>query len=140
MIFYMPIRRTALFLKEQQLEKRQKLSEKTGAPVAELVRRAIDAYLLFEEEGTEMKKRAAIYARVSTGDQHLETQLLDLREMAKQRGYEVAHEYTDVISGTKSKRPGLDQLLADARRHRFDIVLVQRLTASRETSGISWTC
>jgi DNA invertase Pin-like site-specific DNA recombinase len=50
--------------------------------------------------------------------------LLDLREMAKQRGYEVAHEYTDVISGAKSKRPGLDQLLADARRHRFDIVLV----------------
>ncbi|MFZ3330745.1 MAG: recombinase family protein [Candidatus Acidiferrales bacterium] len=71
-----------------------------------------------------MKKRAAIYARVSTGDQHLETQLLDLREMAKQRGYAVAHEYTDVISGAKSKRPGLDQLLADARRHRFDIVLV----------------
>jgi DNA invertase Pin-like site-specific DNA recombinase len=69
-------------------------------------------------------KRAAIYARVSTGDQHLETQLLDLREMAKQRGYEVAHEYTDVISGAKAKRPGLDQLLADARRHRFDIVLV----------------
>jgi DNA invertase Pin-like site-specific DNA recombinase len=69
-------------------------------------------------------KRAAIYVRVSTGDQHLETQLLDLREIAKQRGYEVAHEYTDVISGAKSKRPGLDQLLADARRHRFDIVLV----------------
>jgi len=50
--------------------------------------------------------------------------LLDLREIAKQRGYEVAHEYTDVISGAKSKRPGLDQLLADARRHRFDIVRV----------------
>ena len=44
--------------------------------------------------------------------------------MAKQRGYEIAHEYTDIISGAKSKRPGLDQLLADARRHRFDIVLV----------------
>ncbi len=42
MVFYMPMRRTALFLKEQQLEKLQKLSEKTGAPVAELVRRAID--------------------------------------------------------------------------------------------------
>jgi DNA invertase Pin-like site-specific DNA recombinase len=69
-------------------------------------------------------KRAVIYARVSTGDQHLETRLLDLREMAKQRGYEIVHEYTDMISGTKSKRPGLDQLLADARRHRFDIVLV----------------
>jgi predicted DNA-binding protein len=41
----MLMKRTALFLKEQQLEKLQKLSEKTGAPVAELVRRAIDAYL-----------------------------------------------------------------------------------------------
>jgi predicted DNA-binding protein len=46
MIFYMPIRRAALFLKEPQLEKLHKLSEKTGAPIAELVRRAIDAYLL----------------------------------------------------------------------------------------------
>ena len=71
-----------------------------------------------------MKKRAAIYARVSTGDQHLETQLLDLRTMTKQRGYEVGHEYSDVISGSKAKRPGLDQLLADARRHRFDVVFV----------------
>jgi predicted DNA-binding protein len=45
-ILYWLMKRTALFLKEQQLEKLQKLSEKTGAPVAELVRRAIDAYLL----------------------------------------------------------------------------------------------
>src|ERR1700735_2844172 len=71
-----------------------------------------------------MKKRAVLYCRISTGDQHLETQLLDLREMAKQRGYEVVREYTDIISGAKSKRPGLDQLMADARRHRFDIVIV----------------
>lgn len=69
-------------------------------------------------------KRAVLYARVSTNDQHLETQLLDLREMAKQRGHEVVREYTDTISGAKAKRVGLDQLLADARRHRFDIVLV----------------
>ncbi len=71
-----------------------------------------------------MKKRAVLYCRISTGDQHLETQLLDLREMAKQRGYETVHEYRDVISGSKAKRPGLDQLMVDARRHRFDIVLV----------------
>jgi len=71
-----------------------------------------------------MKKRAAVYARVSTGDQHLETQLLDLREMAKQRGCEIVREYSDIISGAKSRRPGLDQLMSDARRHRFDIVLV----------------
>ena len=71
-----------------------------------------------------MKKRVALYCRVSTGDQHLETQLLDLRELAKQRGCEIVLEYTDIISGAKSKRPGLDQLLADARRHRFDVVFV----------------
>ncbi len=69
-------------------------------------------------------KRAAIYTRVSTADQHPETQALDVREMAKQRGYMIVNEYGDVISGAKSKRPGLDQLLADARRHRFDVVIV----------------
>jgi DNA invertase Pin-like site-specific DNA recombinase len=70
------------------------------------------------------KKRAVLYARVSTGDQHPETQLLDLRQMAQQRGYEIVQEYVDTISGSKSKRPGLDRLLADARRHRFDVALV----------------
>jgi DNA invertase Pin-like site-specific DNA recombinase len=69
-------------------------------------------------------KRAVIYCRVSTGDQHLETQLLDLREMAKQRGLEIVREYSDVISGAKAKRPGLEQLMSDAGRHRFDVVLV----------------
>jgi DNA invertase Pin-like site-specific DNA recombinase len=69
-------------------------------------------------------KRAVIYCRVSTGDQHLETQLLDLRELAKHRGLEIVREYSDVISGAKAKRPGLDQLMADAGRHRFDVVLV----------------
>ena len=69
-------------------------------------------------------KRAALYCRASTADQNPETQLLDLRQMAKQRGYEIVHEFTDVISGAKAKRPGLDQLLTDARRRRFDVVLV----------------
>ena len=69
-------------------------------------------------------KRAVLYMRVSTVDQHPETQLHDLRQMAQQRGYQVTHEYTDKISGTKAKRPGLDQLLRDARQGRFDVVLV----------------
>jgi DNA invertase Pin-like site-specific DNA recombinase len=67
-------------------------------------------------------KRAVIYTRVSTIDQHPETQLYDLREMAKQRGYDVVGEYSDKISGAKQKRPGLDQLLGDARRHKFVLV------------------
>src|SRR6201982_2451775 len=69
-------------------------------------------------------KRAVIYTRISTGEQHAETQLYDLRELAKQRRYEIVHEYTDAISGAKSSPPGLDRLLADARRHRFDVVLM----------------
>ena len=68
--------------------------------------------------------RAAIYARVSTPEQCLDNQLYDLREMASRRGYEVVHEYTDVGSGSKARRAGLDALLADAHRRRFDIVLV----------------
>ena len=69
-------------------------------------------------------KRAAIYTRVSTVDQNLQTQLLDLRQMAAQRGYEVVAEFSDCISGAKSRRPGLDQLMREARRGRFDVVLV----------------
>ena len=69
-------------------------------------------------------KRAALYARVSTVDQHAQTQILDLRTMAQQRGLEIVAEYTDKISGAKAKRPGLDELLRDARRHRFDVLLV----------------
>ncbi len=69
-------------------------------------------------------KRAALYMRVSSLDQHPETQLHDLHQMAAQRGYEIIQEYTDRISGAKARRPGLDQMMADARRGRFDVVLV----------------
>jgi DNA invertase Pin-like site-specific DNA recombinase len=62
--------------------------------------------------------------RVSTVDQHPETQLHDLRGLAAQRGLQIVNEYSDKISGAKAKRPGLDQLLADARRGKFDVVMV----------------
>ena len=69
-------------------------------------------------------KCCALYMRVSTVDQHPETQLYDLRGLATQRGFTIIHEYTDKISGVKAKRPGLDQLLSDASRGKFDVVLV----------------
>ncbi|MGA2170598.1 MAG: recombinase family protein [Terracidiphilus sp.] len=62
--------------------------------------------------------------RVSTLDQHPETQLHDLRQMASQRGYEIVHEYTDRISGAKARRSGLDAMMSNGRRGRFDVVLV----------------
>jgi DNA invertase Pin-like site-specific DNA recombinase len=70
-------------------------------------------------------KKAAIYARVSTPDQHLETQLYDLRKLAAQRGFEVSREYCDRgISGSKTRRPGLDAMMADGRRGEFSVLLV----------------
>ena len=70
-------------------------------------------------------KKAAIYVRVSTPDQHVESQSYDLRELAAQRGFEVVHEYEDRgVCGKKARRPGLDALMADARRKRFSVVLV----------------
>jgi DNA invertase Pin-like site-specific DNA recombinase len=70
-------------------------------------------------------KRAALYCRVSTVDQHPETQVLDLRQFAAQRGLQIVETYTDHgVSGTKARRPALDKMMEDARRHRFDVVVV----------------
>jgi DNA invertase Pin-like site-specific DNA recombinase len=70
-------------------------------------------------------KRAVLYTRVSTPDQHVETQLYDLRKLAAQRGFEVVREYCDRgISGSKAHRPGLDAMMADAQRREFSVVLV----------------
>ena len=70
-------------------------------------------------------KKCAVYARVSTLEQHVETQLYDLRQLAQKRGFEVVAEYTDHgVSGAKARRPGLDTLMADARKRKFSVVLV----------------
>lgn len=69
--------------------------------------------------------RAALYARVSTYEQNPESQLLDLRKLAEQRGWEITETYVDHgVSGTRTRRPALDKLMADAARHRFDVVAV----------------
>jgi DNA invertase Pin-like site-specific DNA recombinase len=70
-------------------------------------------------------KRAALYARVSTADQTTANQLLDLRQMVEQRGYQVVEEYVDHgISGAKTRRPALDRMMKDAQRGRFNVVVV----------------
>jgi DNA invertase Pin-like site-specific DNA recombinase len=73
-----------------------------------------------------MAKRAAIYVRVSTDKQTLENQIRELRQIAERRGWEIVAEYRDAgISGSKGRdgRPGLDQMLKDATRRRFDVVM-----------------
>ena len=72
-------------------------------------------------------RRVAIYARVSTTDQTPENQLLELRRYAEARGWE-ATEYVDTgVSGSKDRRPALDQLTAAVKRHQVDAVVCWRL-------------
>ena len=71
--------------------------------------------------------KAAIYARVSTVDQEPENQLQELRRYVEARGWS-AVEYVDRgVSGAKDRRPALDQLVADAKRRRFDVLVCWRL-------------
>jgi len=71
--------------------------------------------------------RVALYARVSTTDQSTDSQLLDLRRYVSERGWHSFREYCDNgISGTKDNRPALNDLMDDAKKRRFDVVLVWR--------------
>ena len=71
-------------------------------------------------------KRAALYVRVSTDHQSVDNQLQELGQIAERRGWIVVATYRDAgISGAKGrdKRPGLDAMLKDASRRKFDIVM-----------------
>jgi DNA invertase Pin-like site-specific DNA recombinase len=71
--------------------------------------------------------KAAIYVRVSTAMQSLDSQLAALRGYAKQRGFDVVEEFTDQgVSGGVVQRPALSRLMDQARKRRFDAVLVFR--------------
>jgi DNA invertase Pin-like site-specific DNA recombinase len=72
-------------------------------------------------------KQAAFYVRVSTPEQNPQTQLRELREYAQRRGLTVPqeHEYVDHgFGGAKARRPALERMLEDARRRRFDLLIV----------------
>jgi DNA invertase Pin-like site-specific DNA recombinase len=69
-------------------------------------------------------KRAAIYTRVSTLDQHPEMQEQELREYVARRNWTLHRIYSDKVSGAVEKRPGLDALLDDCRRRKCEIVVV----------------
>jgi len=64
---------------------------------------------------------------VSTTDQTCENQLLELRRYIEARGW-TAVEYVDHgVSGTKDRRPALDHLTSDVRRHKVQTVVCWRL-------------
>jgi DNA invertase Pin-like site-specific DNA recombinase len=77
-----------------------------------------------------MTTRVAIYARVSTLNhgQDVSLQTRELQQFAVARGWQVAGEYVDAgVSGSKESRPELNRLMTDARRRKFDAVLVWKL-------------
>lgn len=71
--------------------------------------------------------RAALYARVSTFDQTTENQTGELQQFVAARNWTAAEYVEQGISGTKERRPGLDKLMSDARRRKFDVLVVWRL-------------
>jgi len=71
--------------------------------------------------------RCAIYARVSTCEQEPENQLQELRRYSDARGWTTVEYIDKGVSGAKDRRPSLDRLVADARRRRFDVLVVWRL-------------
>jgi DNA invertase Pin-like site-specific DNA recombinase len=82
-------------------------------------------------------KRAIIYARVSTGEQNLDMQLKELPEYIQRRGWTLTETYSDKVSGAKDRRPALDRLMADARRRKFDVVVVWKFDRfARSTSHL----
>ena len=73
-----------------------------------------------------MVRRVAIYTRVSTLDQTIDNQLIELRDHCSRMGWEIVKEYADEgLSGTLSrdKRPALNSLIKDAYRKKFDSVV-----------------
>jgi DNA invertase Pin-like site-specific DNA recombinase len=76
--------------------------------------------------GRNRSSLAAIYVRVSTDQQTVENQTRELRKVAERREWGVTEIYSDAgISGAKGRnmRPGLDRMLKDASRRRFDVVM-----------------
>lgn len=73
-------------------------------------------------------RRAALYMRVSTRNhgQTTETQAVALHEYAAHRGFEVSEYRDEGVSGSKDRRPSLDQLMKDARARKFDVIIVAR--------------
>jgi DNA invertase Pin-like site-specific DNA recombinase len=74
-----------------------------------------------------MSGRIVIYARVSTDNQSHDSQLDEARSYCLRRNWVVAEEVTDVASGGKCSREGLDRLMAQIRRGKIETVVVFRL-------------
>ncbi len=80
-----------------------------------------------KDNGTKGRLRVARYMRVSTADQKQDLQDDETAELIERRGWQLVSTYSDHgVSGSRDKRPGLDQMMADAKRGKFDVLLAWR--------------
>src|SRR5262245_3045400 len=79
-----------------------------------------------ESERTYFMRRAALYLRVSTNEQTVDNQELELRQVAGRMNCKIVKVYKDQgISGAKGReeRPAFDSLCKDAARREFDMIM-----------------
>ncbi len=74
------------------------------------------------------KKAVAIYARVSTDRQTVDMQIHELKEYVKRRGWNLYREFIDQgYSGSDTKRPAFQEMMNEAKKRKFDVLLVWKL-------------
>lgn len=87
-----------------------------------------------------MGQIAAIYCRVSTGDQDCQRQERDLLALAGKAGYTIAGIWKETASGSKSDRQQRQKILNLAQARKIDLILVTELTRwSRSTLDLFHT-
>jgi len=80
-----------------------------------------------DQQKLQSNLEVALYARVSTSEQTLDTQLLLLRDFARHQNFYNVTEYTDKASGKDDRRPGFNQLLDDMRTNKINCIVVYKL-------------
>jgi len=79
--------------------------------------------------------KVAIYTRVSTADQTVQPQLIELRKIIQDRKWNIAYEFTDTVSGAKAEREGLDALMAMVRTKQIDVVCAVKIDRLARSIG-----
>src|SRR5882724_332843 len=71
-----------------------------------------------------MPKRVACYLRVSDSTSTTDNQRPAIEALCRDRGYDIVRWYNETVSGAAKRRPVFEQMLADARSRKFDVLVV----------------
>ncbi|MGM0836546.1 MAG: recombinase family protein [Bacillota bacterium] len=86
--------------------------------------------------------KCAVYVRVSTDKEEQKTSLENQRKTfikyIADNGWDIHNFYVDIQSGTTAKRPALQELIADAKSKKFDVILAKELSRLARNGGLSY--